>query len=140
MPAITIRTLGDMIDHGMYLTAHCKEQIGPGRWCSHQVRLDMNMLIEKLGRDFVADGHTLPPLLKCGVCGSKNVGIQLSHTSTATQRRAPDSPVGSVSAEYLAEMRSRENSRRKGRKNRLPEKYRAAIMDGAKNLGKPDDV
>ena len=48
--------------------------------------------------------------------------------------------MGSVSAEYRAEMAARENGRRRGRKNRLPEKARAAIMDGAKNLERPEDV
>jgi hypothetical protein len=48
--------------------------------------------------------------------------------------------MGTVSAEYRAEMAARESGRRKGRKNRLPEKHRDAIINGAKNLGKPEDV
>ena len=140
MPPIIIRTLGDMIDHRMYLTAHCREQTGPGRFCNHRVRLDMNMLIEKLGRDFEANAYTLPPLLKCSVCGSKRVGIQGHSLTTDHHGRAPDFPMGTVSPEHMKESRARDYARRRGRRNRLPEKAQAAIKAGAANLEKPKDV
>ena len=140
MPPITIRTLGDMIDHRMYLTAHCKEQVGPGRFCNHRVRLDMAMLVEKLGREFEANAYTLPPLLRCSVCGSKRVGIQGHNLATDHVGKAPDFPMGEVSAEHLKESRSRDHARRNGWRNRLPEKMRDAIKAGAANLEKPKDV
>lgn len=52
----------------------------------------------------------------------------------------PGITMGEVSAEHRKEAQSRDHARRRGRRNRLPEKMQAAIKAAAANLEKPKDV
>jgi ribosomal protein L37E len=66
-------TLGESIERRETIEAHCKE-----RRCGHAAKLDLPKLAEKLGRDHGTLHKDLVPHLKCGKCGSKNIGLTLT--------------------------------------------------------------
>lgn len=70
-----INTLGVLLAEGYSLTAHC-DQDG----CRHADDLDLAMLADRLGRDFVVigDPNPLAARLKCARCGGKRIGLVLS--------------------------------------------------------------
>lgn len=45
--------------------------------------LDLQLLVNKLGPDFIALHHTLTPKLKCSACGSKRISLRLIPFSTS---------------------------------------------------------
>jgi len=59
---ITIRTVGDFLDHRYRLWLEC-------RYCDHQTYLDLEKLAESKGRDFDLYGVFK---LTCSKCGAKN--------------------------------------------------------------------
>lgn len=65
---IVIETLGDHLDRGYSLTAHC-------RACHHARRLDLAALIDRLGRAAVVDAWSR---FRCLACGSSAAGIILA--------------------------------------------------------------
>lgn len=75
-------TIQECIDRGERIFAHCNEPTcySPGR------ELDLHALKAKLGPDHGTMHWDLVPLLRCSVCGSKNVGI-IIHQNT---ERDPD--------------------------------------------------
>ena len=66
-------TIQERIDEGQRIFAHCDEPTcySPSR------ELDLVALKAKLGPDHGTMHDDLVPLLKCSVCGSKNVGITI---------------------------------------------------------------
>lgn len=68
--SITISTLGDHIDEGHDISAHCGN-------CGRKVYLNLEMLAEKLGRDHSALVSELGTKLKCSGCGSKQISFTL---------------------------------------------------------------
>ena len=66
-------TIQERIDRGERIMAHCQSPTcySPDR------ELDLHALRTKLGPDHGAMHDSLVPLLKCSVCGSKNVGITI---------------------------------------------------------------
>tara|TARA_R110002020_G_scaffold26443_5_gene85409 strand:+ start:985 stop:1239 length:255 start_codon:yes stop_codon:yes gene_type:complete len=75
MRGITIETLGDHLDHGHTISAHCGD-----RACYHSAELSLEHLIERLGRDHSALATHLVPHLRCGKCGGKGVSLTVSAT------------------------------------------------------------
>ncbi|ATU94088.1 hypothetical protein B5P45_12895 [Phyllobacterium zundukense] len=63
-------TVGDMIDRGHSLWAHCYS-----RDCHHSSQIDLTELARRLGRDHAAMREDLVPKFRCSACGSKDVGI-----------------------------------------------------------------
>jgi len=70
----SIETLGDLIDDGYRVSVHCHAPL-----CWHWAPLDLVVLAERFGRDFVAVGNPNPlaAKLRCSKCQSKKVGIIL---------------------------------------------------------------
>lgn len=71
---ITTNTLGDLIDQGYTLTAHC--EANPTR-CTHSVELDLVALAARLGRDHSTMHKYLSPKLVCSKCGARGPGFIL---------------------------------------------------------------
>lgn len=71
-------TIQERIDNRERVFAHCNSPTcySPSR------ELDLEALKAKLGADHGAMHDSLVPLLKCSVCGSKNVGITI-HVDTS---------------------------------------------------------
>lgn len=68
---ITISTLGDLVEQGYALRAHCGR-----RNCGRHVSLDLEHLIGRLGSDHSYLAPDLTPKLRCGVCGLE-IGLTL---------------------------------------------------------------
>jgi hypothetical protein len=71
--SISISTIGDRIDAGQDMSAHCND-------CQWSTTLSLEKLAEKLGRDHSALAGDLKHRLKCSRCGSKNMGFTV-HTN-----------------------------------------------------------
>lgn len=60
--ARSLETLGDLMEAGYTLYGHC--------YCGHGEILDMDVLIERFGKDYVFIGETrILRALRCKVCG-----------------------------------------------------------------------
>lgn len=66
---VVISTIGDLLDHDMVMTAHCR--------CGHNADVDLEAVAVRLGRDapFVAPAR-LP--LVCGACERRDVSITIA--------------------------------------------------------------
>jgi hypothetical protein len=73
--SISIRTIGDHIDHDHRISAHCSD-------CRRSTRLDLEALAARLGRDHGARVKDLAPKLKCSGCGSKAITFTVSPGGT----------------------------------------------------------
>lgn len=82
----SISTIQDLIDNQMGLSVHCNA-IG----CGHSADIDLHAMGERLGYDFVAIGDPNPLVakLRCGKCGSKDLGLILSSRSGYSGPTAP---------------------------------------------------
>lgn len=69
---ITLATLGDLIEQGYALSAHCGR-----RECGRHVPLDLEALIDRLGAGHSYLAHDLAPKLRCGACGGREIGLTL---------------------------------------------------------------
>lgn len=79
--SISIDTIGATIDYGYELGAHCLNAD-----CRHWVRLDLEALAAKLGRDHPTSREALMPRLRCSKCGGKNIGLTLSYAKAPKLR------------------------------------------------------
>lgn len=61
--AITISTIGDLIEHGYTLTAWCKTDGARP--------IDLNKLAERFGRDTTYIRPQSPIRIRCAVCGER---------------------------------------------------------------------
>ncbi|ATU91479.1 hypothetical protein [Phyllobacterium zundukense] len=68
-------TIGALIDNQHNLLAYCIS-------CRHCVKLDLEALAVKLGRDHGSMHKDLVPKLKCSECGSKDIALILSTEET----------------------------------------------------------
>lgn len=109
--ATTLSTIQDLIDNQMGLSVHCNA-IG----CGHGADLDLHALGDRLGFDFQAIGDPQPLVarLRCGKCGSKDLGLILSSRSGYS---GPSSPVAEPPAVKAADIPV--NSRKSRRRVRL---------------------
>jgi len=81
-------TLGDLLDCGYRLHAHCS-------YCGHNAWVDVEDAASRLGRDFRAMAWTINPRLRCTACGASGrqrdrLGRELSirlHPSTGFDSR-----------------------------------------------------
>lgn len=77
---IVIRTIGDMIDHHLGLTAHCPR-------CRHFASIDMHALAARLGRDHRCETGPIARPMVCKRCGHRPptlyVGYVRSHVGRA---------------------------------------------------------
>ena len=64
---IVISTIGDLIDHGYIMWAHCRS-------CSEARRVDLAAVAERVGRGYP---YTRPIPLQCRECGSRDVATSL---------------------------------------------------------------
>ena len=76
----TLSTIGDMIEEGYEISAHCG-----GTGCHHWSRLDLTVLAKRLGRDHSARAEALTPYFRCSKCGSKDVSYTLSPPVTPSR-------------------------------------------------------
>jgi hypothetical protein len=67
-----VSTIQERIDRGERIWVHCFNPL-----CDNSKELDLEALKAKLGPDHGTMHDSLVPLLKCSVCGSKNVGITI---------------------------------------------------------------
>ncbi|HEV7345451.1 MAG TPA: hypothetical protein VGN60_07445 [Devosia sp.] len=69
------RLLGTLRDKGYQLTAYCNAED-----CRHSAGVDLDLMVDRLGRDFVAIGDPQPlaPRLRCAVCGGKDLTIHVT--------------------------------------------------------------
>jgi hypothetical protein len=76
----TISTLRQLKDDGYEVTAHCGASVD----CRHSAKLDLDLLIEKLGGDFVTvgDPNPLAARLRCEKCGGRSITLILSPPAT----------------------------------------------------------
>lgn len=82
----TISTIRDLIDNQMGMSVHCNA-VG----CGHGANLDLHALGNRLGYGFVTVGDPNPLVakLRCGKCGSKDLGLILSSRSGYSGASAP---------------------------------------------------
>lgn len=71
---LTVDTLGKLIDVGHHLQPHCDD-------CGNGLRVDMDRLAAKVGRDFYYIGRRFP--LHCPLCGSDDVSTRISSAPSA---------------------------------------------------------
>jgi hypothetical protein len=70
-----VRTIQDLIDHDMVVTAHC----GRLPKCTHAREIDLEALREARGPDYVIIGNgAFTRALVCGKCGHKGGSITVS--------------------------------------------------------------
>jgi hypothetical protein len=86
-------TIGDHLDEGYAVTAHCAIP-GPDG-CGHSAELDLDALAKQLGRDFKLSHWTLTPKLRCDKCRSKKVTIRV-HNPSHWRAMAPTVANGKV--------------------------------------------
>jgi hypothetical protein len=72
---LRLTTIGELIDNAHNLRAHCRS-------CYHCVKLDLEVLAVKLGRNHGSMHDDLVPKLRCSECGSKDIGLILSTKET----------------------------------------------------------
>lgn len=106
--ATTLSTIQDLIDNQMGMSVHCNV-IG----CGHGADLDLHALGGRLGFDFQAIGDPQPLVarLRCGKCGSKDLGLILSSRSGYKGPSAPVSGQGIAKAADIP-VNSRKSRRR----------------------------
>lgn len=63
-------TVQQLIDEGMTLHAYCHNPR-----CHHNKRIDLNVLLDKLGPDAPAMADDLAPKMRCEKCKGKAVGL-----------------------------------------------------------------
>lgn len=68
--SISIHSLGDRIDAGQSMTVICSE-------CGRHNNLNLEALVEKLGRDHSALAGDLAKKLRCKECGSKRMSFSV---------------------------------------------------------------
>jgi len=73
----TIATIGDLIDHEMTMTAHCR--------CGHCADVDLVAAGARIGRNALFVAPSRLPLV-CGACGRRDVSI------TIASRKVPRRP------------------------------------------------
>lgn len=71
---LTVDTLGKLIDVGHHLQPQCAD-------CGSGLRVDMEKLAAKAGRDFKFIGRRFP--LRCPLCGSGDVSTRVSSAPPA---------------------------------------------------------
>lgn len=71
---LSLTTIGALIDNAHNLRAYCNS-------CRHCVKLDLEALAARLGRDHGSMHVDLVPKLKCE-CGSKDIALILSTEAT----------------------------------------------------------
>ena len=72
---IRLDTIGSLIENKHILRAYCNS-------CRHCVKLDLEALADRLGRDHGSLHDQLVPKLKCSQCGSKDIALILSTEET----------------------------------------------------------
>lgn len=82
--AITLDTLGALIDHDHGLGVHC---LNPE--CRRYVELDLPALAAKLGRGHGCLRRDLAHLMKCTACGEKRVQFTLLSPTPGRARITP---------------------------------------------------
>jgi len=70
MTGYNASTLGAHVDDGFDLWAECYRER-----CRHMAKLDLAMLVAKLGRDHSTLRKDLCPHLRCSKCDGRDVGI-----------------------------------------------------------------
>lgn len=96
-------------------------------------------MAERYGGEITAED--LATRLRCERCGHRGDAKVRVDPSWNPQQGGPGITMGEMSAEYMAQMATRENRRRKGgRRKRLSPTEEAAIKAAAANLEKPKDV
>ena len=68
---IVIATIGDHIENGYTIRAHCNNVR-----CLHNALVDLEALAARLGRDF--DTMRIRPRLRCTSCGTRDCSITVS--------------------------------------------------------------
>jgi hypothetical protein len=68
---IIIDTIGKMFTHEHGLAAHCRD-------CGHLADIDLAALAERLGSDHFCSAAALAPKMRCGKCGSRDIGFIVS--------------------------------------------------------------
>jgi hypothetical protein len=78
----TVETLGNLLDHGMGLYAHCAR---PG--AGHGARLDLDMLIERYGEDYVyINDRRIAAACICQKCGHRGAKVNVVANTRAGGR------------------------------------------------------
>ena len=106
-----VLTIKDLIDNQMSFSVHCN-----ANGCGHGADLDMQAIGDRLGYAFVAVGDPNPLIakLRCGKCGSKDIGLILSSRSGYSGASAPVAERPAVKASDIPV-----NSRKSRRRQRL---------------------
>lgn len=65
-------TIGKLLDDGFELTAWCHRWVD-GTVCRHHVKLDLEALCQRLGRNHGCMHWDIAPLLRCSKCGARGV-------------------------------------------------------------------
>jgi hypothetical protein len=108
--SLVVDTLQALTENGFRLYAHCGNLD-----CRHSSQLDLKVLAEKLGPDFVAIGNPNPLVarLHCQKCGSKDLGmlvVPLSGYERGPFSSGPD--FGIVGRKPAVPVNSRKSRRR----------------------------
>ena len=67
----TNETLGDLLDQGYGLNGHCLN-------CNRNAPIDVQMLVDRLGRKFIHLFGNLELKMRCTNCGQKQLQINLA--------------------------------------------------------------